>query len=93
MERSVWADYRNLKLRLLVLLVGWVPFGVLCGAAIPVIFGTYVPSYALALAYMLFAAYTWLMYVAYPCPKCGKSLRGRQLFWKTCKHCGLEINN
>jgi len=92
MEPSVWADYRHLRLRLVVLLIGWVPFGVLCGAAIPVIVGMHVPSYALALAYLLFLAYTWLMYAFYPCPNCGKSLRGRQLFWKACKQCGLEID-
>ena len=92
MERSIWADYRHLKLRFLVLLIGWLPFGVVCGAAIPAIFGTYVPSYALALAYALFLLYTWLMYLCYPCPNCGKSLWGRQLFSKACKHCGLEIN-
>ena len=92
MEPSVWAEYRRLKLRFQVLLIGWLPFGVLCGAAIPAIIGTYIPSYALALAYGLFLLYTWFMYLGYPCPNCGKSLRGRQLFWKTCKHCGLEIN-
>jgi hypothetical protein len=92
MERSVWVNYRHLKLRFLVLLIGWVPFGVLCGVAIPAIFGSYVPCYALALAYALFMAYTWLMYLGYPCPNCGRSLAGRQLFWKKCKSCGLEIN-
>jgi hypothetical protein len=89
----MWNEYRRIKLRLLVLLIGWVPFGVLCGAGLPFIFGTYVPSYALAAAYMLFTAYSFLKYELYPCPNCGSSLRGRQLFQKVCSNCCVEINS
>src|ERR1700732_941506 len=87
-----WHGYRVLKTRLLILLVGWIPFGALLGIGSPIIFGSYKPAYAFALAYILFTAYTWLTYGFYPCPNCGNSLSGRQLFGSKCKHCGTPIN-
>ena len=88
----MWAEYRRIKVRLLVLLFGWTPFGVLLGAGLPVIFGSYVPSYALAIAYALVLAYTFLQYMLYACPNCGHSFRGKQLRKKACPNCGIEIN-
>jgi hypothetical protein len=88
----MWNDYRRIKHRLLILIFGWMPFGLLCVAALPIIFGTYVPSYALAIAYMVLMAYTLLQYQLYPCPNCGHSFRGRQLYRRTCSHCSIPIN-
>lgn len=88
----MWKEYRRIKHRLLILIFGWIPFGVLCIAALPGIFGTYVPSYALALAYMVLLGYTLLQYQSYPCPNCGHSFRGRQLYRQTCPKCSEPIN-
>jgi len=87
-----WHGYRVIKTRLIVLLIGWIPFGTLLGIGSPVIFGSYKPAYFFALAYVLFMAYTWLMYGLYPCPTCGNALRGRQLYSSTCRNCGAPIN-
>ena len=90
--RSEWHDYRVTKTRLIVLLIGWLPFGALLGISSPAIFGSYKPAYFLALCYVIFAAYSWLMYGFYPCPICGNALRGRQLYSSTCRNCGAPIN-
>lgn len=89
---SDWKDYRRIKLRLIVLLMGWVPFGVIIGALLPKVLHTYTPTYVLAIAYTLAIGYTWLQYGFYPCPKCGLTLRGRQLYCSTCPKCGNPIN-
>jgi ribosomal protein L37AE/L43A len=88
----MWSEYRRIKHRLLILIFGWIPFGILSMVAVPGIFGTYVPCYALAIAYMVLWAYTLLQYQLYPCPNCGHSFRGRQIYLRTCPHCGIPIN-
>ncbi len=64
---NAWHEYRVLKMRLIVMFLGWIPFGVTLGIGSPVIFGSYKPAFFLALAYMIFFAYTWFMYGFYPC--------------------------
>jgi uncharacterized membrane protein YfcA len=91
-ETFMWKKYRSIKLRLLVLLFGWIPFGLILGAALPAMFGSYVPSYALGLAYLLVLAYTFLQYALYPCPNCGASYRAKQLFRQECPRCAVPIN-
>jgi hypothetical protein len=91
-SQSEWHDYRVAKTRLIILLLGWMPFGALMGIGSPVIFGSYTPAYVLAIAYTLFIGYSWLMYAFYPCPNCGNALRGRQLFHSVCKNCDVPIN-
>ena len=88
----MWGEYRRIKHRLLILIAGWIPFGVLCVVAIPGIFGTYVPCYALAITYMVLMAYTLLQYQLYPCPNCGATFRGCQIYRRTCPKCGIPIN-
>jgi predicted RNA-binding Zn-ribbon protein involved in translation (DUF1610 family) len=88
----MWKEYRRIKHRLLILLFGWVPFGMLLGIGLPRIFGTFVPSYVLAFAYVIVLAYTFLQYGLYPCPNCGSRYMNRQLFHSTCGQCGIQIN-
>jgi hypothetical protein len=88
-----WQGYRKAKLRLIVLLVGWIPFGIFVGALLPIILHTYTASYVLAVAYMLLVGWSWLEYGFYPCPECGISYRGPQLYRKTCPKCGAIINH
>jgi hypothetical protein len=87
-----WQDYRKVKLRLIVLLVDWIPFGILMGALVPVILHSYTPSYVGAVIYMLVIGFNWLRCGFYPCPVCGTSYRGSQLYRKTCAKCGTPIN-
>ena len=88
-----WHEYRRLKRTVLVLLICWFPFGALCGVAIPVIFKTYTPSYALLLAYTLYWGYSFLSYLAYACPNCGASYKGCQLYRNSCQKCSFPINS
>ncbi len=88
----MWTEYRRIKHRLLILIFGWMPFGLLCIVALPVIFGTQMPGTALVIAYMVFLAYTLLQFQLYPCPNCGHSFRGRQLYRRNCPKCGIPIN-
>jgi hypothetical protein len=87
-----WREYRKVKQRIIVLLAGWMPFGLLIGGLLPVILRTYTPTYVLATGYMLWVCFAWLQYASYPCPNCGKSLRCAQLYRKTCPKCGTAIN-
>jgi hypothetical protein len=88
----VWSEYRRIKHRLVILLFGWLPFGLILGAGLPVMFGTFTPSYVLATAYVIYTAFTFLQYGLYPCPNCGTTYRCRQLYRRTCPHCGVEID-
>ena len=89
---SEWNHYRQVKLRLIVLLLGWIPFGVLIGGPLPVVLHDYRPTYVLAIVYMLVIGWTWLQYGFYPCPGCGSALRGQQFYRKTCPTCSTVIN-
>src|SRR5579872_3346618 len=91
-DNQMWSEYRRIKHRLLILLLGWISFGMLLGTGLPVIFGTFVPSYVLAVAYTIFMAYTFLRYGLYPCPNCRRAYRGAQLYRQTCLRCGVPIN-
>ena len=55
-------EYRHVKLRLLVMLFGLIPFGIISMVAVSRIFGTYWLGVALALIYMVVLAYTLLVY-------------------------------
>jgi hypothetical protein len=88
----VWSEYRRIKRRLLILLLGWFPFVILVGMGLGRILGTFVPSYVLTAAYMVFLAFTYLQWGLYACPNCGTSYRGRQMYRRTCPQCGLAIN-
>lgn len=88
----MWKEYRRIKKLVLILVFGWLPFGFVLGQIVPQIFGTFVPAYALAMAYVLFLFITWLRYCLYLCPRCGTSFRGRQIYRKNCLKCGLPIN-
>ncbi len=91
-EISSWGEYRRVKLRLLVLLFGWLPFGLILGTVLPAVLGSYTPSYVLAIGYALVWAYTLFQYLLYPCPVCGRSYRGWNLYRRSCPRCGTVIN-
>ena len=81
-----WGEYDRTRKLLAGLLLGWVPFGFLVGYLLPKLFGTYVPTYVAAAVYGF-----GLMII--PCPNCGNSLKGRQLYRRTCPTCGVSINS
>jgi hypothetical protein len=88
-----WTDYRRKKLRLIVALSGWIPFGLILAAVLPdVLDGYYTPSCLLAACYMFFTGFAWLQYRSYPCVNCERPYRGEQLYRKRCAHCGVLIN-
>jgi hypothetical protein len=87
-----WGDYRRVKTILLVLVCGWVPFGVAIGYILPRLSGSYNATYIAAGLYGAALMVFWLRYVFYGCPSCGVSLRGSQLFRRKCPRCGEPIN-
>ena len=87
-----WSDYKRLKVRLIALLVCWLPFGALFGVLLPAVLHTFTITYGLAAAYALYTGFVWLQYALYSCPNCGIVYRGRQLWHRTCPKCGIEIN-
>jgi hypothetical protein len=91
-ETDSWVQYKKVKGRLIALLLGWLPFGVLIGWPLPLLLRTFVPTYVLALLYALALGYSWLTYAFFSCPVCGQALRGRQLYRSTCPKCGTPIN-
>lgn len=89
---SRWKEYRRLKETLLVLILGWIPFGLLIGYVLPKLSGAYVATYIAAAMYGIALMISWLRYALYSCPNCGASLRGSQFYRKQCRECGEIIN-
>ena len=87
-----WSDYRKVKHRLVALLAMWIPFGMLIGILLPIASHIFTITYVSAIIYALYGGFTWLQYSLFPCPKCGNSYRGKQLWRRTCPNCGIEIN-
>lgn len=87
-----WKDYRKIKLRLIVLLCGCIPFGLLLTDVLPDVMGGYAPSCLLGGCYICFTGFSWLQYRSYPCFYCRRPYRGEQLYRKRCSHCGVLIN-
>jgi hypothetical protein len=89
---SRWKEYRRLRMTLLALICGWVPFGLLIGYVLPLLFGTYIATYVAAAMYGVALMVSWLRYAFYSCPSCGTSLRGSQFYREKCRECGELIN-
>ncbi len=87
-----WAHYRRIKLRLILLLAGLVPFFALLIFALPAAGGSNTLSYVMASSYLTLVAVTWFQYGSYRCLHCRTSYRGRQLFRNRCPRCGILIN-
>ena len=89
----VWNEYRQIRLRLIILLIGWIPFALISVIASSVIFHSEELGYGASIAYMCFSAYTALKYLLYPCPQCGVLLAGKQLYRRSCPRCEVLINH
>jgi hypothetical protein len=101
---QMWREYRRIKLRLVVLISGWFPFGILVFGMSSLAdslceFGLIKFSFVLgiinlvmAVFYMAFGMVTLFQYQGYRCPNCDVSFRGRQLYRRTCPGCGIPIN-
>lgn len=87
-----WAHYRRIKLRLILLMAGLVPFFVLILSPLPDAARTNTPSYVLAAIYLILTAIAWFQYGSYRCLHCRASYRGKQLFRNRCPRCGILIN-
>ena len=90
--QAEWKEYQWIKKALLVLIFGWVPFGLLIGYILPALSGTYFATYVAAGLYGVALMILWLRYAFYGCPHCGTSLRGSQFYGKSCRNCGEIIN-
>ncbi len=89
---ELWAGYRRVKRRLIILALGWMPFGFLL-LEISTLNRRLEPVTFLLIAYMAYLFITLLQFETYRCPKCGASLFLRlQLFPRKCAGCGIPIN-
>ena len=87
----MWRGYRRIKLRLIILVLGWMPFGILL-LEISSLNRRLEPITFLMIAYLVYMFVTMLQYLSYRCPNCDVSLFGRQLYRRTCPGCGILIN-
>jgi len=88
---KMWSGYRRIKLRLIILALGWMPFGVLL-LEISSLNRRLESITFLMIAYWVYLIVTMLQYLSYRCPNCDVSLFGRQLYRRTCPGCGILIN-
>lgn len=88
----MWAGYRRVKRRLIILALGWIPFGFLL-LEISTLNRLLEPITFLMVVYLVWLMVTLLQFETYRCPKCGVSLFLRlPLFPRKCAGCGIPIN-
>jgi len=86
----MWRKYRRVKWRLIVLALGWIPFGVLVLEISSLSRGFEYVS-LLSVVYTLYLFYTLVQFELIRCPNCGVRLHIRRSF-RTCGGCGIRIN-
>lgn len=91
-DPSRWSAYWRVKTILLMLIFGWIPFGLFIGYVLPKLAGSYRATYVAAALYGIALMISWLRYAFQSCPNCGNSFRGSQLYRKNCRICGERIN-
>lgn len=88
---QMWRGYRRVKRRLIVLALGWIPFGVLVGKISSINQGFEYISFLIVL-YALFLFFTLVQFQLIRCPNCGVRLHFRRSRGK-CGGCGIRINS
>ena len=100
----MWKEYRRIKQRLIILVLGWFPFGALILGLSSLAHWLYkfglikfssvlgIFNLVLFISYMAFWMVTEFQYQGYRCPNCDVSFRGRQRYRRTCPECGIPIN-
>jgi Cytochrome oxidase complex assembly protein 1 len=86
----MWQKYRRAKWRLIVLALGWMPFGVLIWSIASLNRELELVSF-LIVVYALYLFYTLVQFELIRCPNCGVRLHFRRSF-RTCGGCGIGIN-
>jgi hypothetical protein len=86
-----WREYRRIKLRLIILALGWMPFVVVV-LEVSTLNRRLEPITILMFPYLLYTMYVMLRFQLYRCPNCGVSLFVLQLYRRTCPGCGIPIN-
>lgn len=88
---EMWREYQRIKLKLIILVLGWLPFGALL-LEVSSLNHVLEPVTFLLIPYMVFGTYTLLRFLLYRCPTCSVSFFGGQLHRRTCPKCGIPIN-
>jgi hypothetical protein len=89
-NQQIWRKYRRAKWRLIVLALGWIPFGVLVLEISSLSRGFEYASLFIVV-YALYLFYTLVKFELIRCPNCGVRLHIRRSF-RTCGGCGIRIN-
>jgi hypothetical protein len=89
---ALWAGYRRVKRRLIVLALGWIPFAYLF-LEISDMNPRLWPIIFLLGAYFVYLMITLIQFQLSRCPNCHVPLfGGLQLFPRQCRGCGIRIN-
>lgn len=89
-NQQMWRTYRRVKRRLIVLALGWIPFGILILTISSLSRGLEIVSIVIV-AYALYLFYTLVQFELIRCPNCGVRLHIRRSF-RICGGCGIRIN-
>jgi hypothetical protein len=88
---TMWREYRRIKLRLIILALGWMPFGFLL-LEVSTLNRQLEPITLLMFPYFVYTMFILMRFQSYRCPNCGVSLFVGRFFRRTCKGCGIQIN-
>jgi hypothetical protein len=100
----MWKEYRRVKRRLIILVLGWVPFCLIFAGVSSLVYWLYkfglvklgfvleIFNSVLSISYMVFVMITLMQYQLYRCPNCEASLWMQQIHRRTCRTCGIPIN-
>jgi hypothetical protein len=85
-----WQSFRRIRAALLILVVGWIPYGLTVFWFAERFRISNAARLMLMLGYMLLMAVVGYALALWRCPRCGKSFRGlRPYAGKRCYYCGL----
>jgi ssDNA-binding Zn-finger/Zn-ribbon topoisomerase 1 len=86
-ELSYEPGFAHLRRTLILLMIGWIPFGWVILWGIPKIFQSFVAGFVLAGAYAVFAFVTLFRVLLYQCRTCGRFMGVIGLLRGTCNQC------
>ncbi len=91
--RAAWQKYRKLRIAFPLLILGWLPFGVVLSAVFRLFHWDWHIAMIILLAWIPFVPIVGWQWSFWQCPRCGYAFKGKYdpFFPKCCHYCELPM--
>jgi hypothetical protein len=91
---QAWSERRKLRNQFFLIYLAYVPVVFVIAFITVRLFHTLIVGFVAAFAWMIVWIVSWIRFIAFPCPRCGKPFllnwRKPHQWPRYCLHCGLQ---